>query len=222
MDERTGTHPLSPTIVTTGIGFLLHPPISTHTELPGSTRGAVDQYWVMQVKAGVQTPDCTGQSLIHWLDPLYNLQEKCTNVLVMHTNGAGWQDESYKGVSIISITTSLERLVLLDCYIFKSTIPEWSFVGSLQIFPQVQDAEHRQALTLLATDMSGCFGVNLGLRRNVNSVHVLWHWLYTQDKSSVSKGMSGQVLCHWQVTLGYNRAPCGTLTHFPWQRLTLA
>lgn len=28
------THPFSPTIVFTGIGFLPHPSISTHTELP--------------------------------------------------------------------------------------------------------------------------------------------------------------------------------------------
>lgn len=40
-DEVTDTHPFSPTIVTAGTGFLLHPSISTHTELPESTRGAI-------------------------------------------------------------------------------------------------------------------------------------------------------------------------------------
>ncbi len=43
-DYMTDTYPFSPTIVTTGIGFLLHPPISTHTELPESTRGAIHQH----------------------------------------------------------------------------------------------------------------------------------------------------------------------------------
>lgn len=35
--KMNDTHPFSPTIVTAGIGFLLHPSISTHTELPEST-----------------------------------------------------------------------------------------------------------------------------------------------------------------------------------------
>lgn len=39
-DQTTDTHPCSPTIVTTGVCFLFHPSISTHNEVPESTRGA--------------------------------------------------------------------------------------------------------------------------------------------------------------------------------------
>lgn len=42
-DQMTDTHPCSPTIVTTGVCFLFHPSISTHNEVPESTRGADSQ-----------------------------------------------------------------------------------------------------------------------------------------------------------------------------------
>lgn len=72
--DRFHTHSFFPTIVTTGIGFLLWPSISTHTELPESTEGKLFiMYRSIQVKVGFR--QSVSASLMGHLINL--LEEKC-------------------------------------------------------------------------------------------------------------------------------------------------
>ena len=76
------THPVSPTIVITGIGSLPHPPISTHTEVPESTRGANLQWW--DIRQSTQIPDFSiSNELIFFVWDINN-SKSVTNSLIKH------------------------------------------------------------------------------------------------------------------------------------------